>query len=193
MILKRDEFIAFDYVQSQKYLSKQSVAKADYSKILVIVVGANGSGKSTYIANLYAKGYVRYKYVNADIVAKTIFFSIQSESDRNYRAMKYTTDLVGTMITSGEAFVYESVFSHESKLKLVKFAKDNGYRVVAIYVETDNYDINIKRVAKRVSQGGHNVLEEKISSRWQRVCENVKQLQLVADEFYVFNNSKEIN
>ena len=92
----------------------------------------------------------------------------------------------------GQSFVYESVFSHPNKLDIVKKAKELGYKIIAIYVKTNDAQINVERVALRASQGGHDVPKEKILSRYERVKENVEKLKEIVDDFSEFDNSKDL-
>ena len=48
------------------------------------------------------------------------------------------------------------------------------------------------RVHKRYLQGGHNVEENKIVSRYNRVAENVEKLLKTSDEFYTIDNSNDL-
>lgn len=189
--LGANEFKAYDYQTGYKLLQKLYAREFTGSKTLIIVVGANGSGKSTYIANLTAKNMVNVRYINADIIAKDKFKMVNDEYEKNRKSMLCAMELVDFAIKSGFSFIYETVFSHISKLELVYKAKELGYKIIAIYLKTNSYDINIKRVALRVGQGGHNVPTDKIISRYARMLENVEKLKTIADVFITFDNSCE--
>lgn len=153
-------------------------------RIAVFVVGANGSGKSTLIANIYQKGYCDLPYINADIMA------LNNLDD--YTAMMSTTQLVRDYILGGKGFIYETVFSHPDKIELIKLTKENGFKIIIIYVSTLNPNINILRVQKRVAQGGHNVPQEKITARYYRCVQNIELGKKLADQFIEINNSTDL-
>lgn len=184
-------FKAFDYNTSFDILYNSFKNNTDKKGDFIIVVGANGSGKSTYIANLLKTNDIDIRYINADIVEKTLFSNIDDDKQRMITSMEYTKNIMEQAIENRQSVIYETVFSHPSKLDLVKKAIENGYNVKAIYIKTNNYNINISRVKKRASQGGHDVPEEKIISRYPRVLSNVKILEGIVDDFTVFDNSKE--
>ena len=181
-----DNFIPYTYGDSLKILQSIS-ALENKEKVLVLVVGANGSGKSTFIANWFTLSNPKMQYVNADLMLVN-----SGVGNASYTTMEKTIDYVYDLINNNKSFIYETVFSHLSKLEIANYAKNKGYKIIAVYVKTNDVNININRVAKRVSQGGHNVPEDKIISRFNRVIENVKKLKNISDEFYEFDNSVDI-
>jgi Uncharacterized protein conserved in bacteria len=88
-------------------------------------------------------------------------------------------------------FTWETVFSHESRLEMMNHAKNCGYRVHLTYVTTKNPDINVARVRNRVLEGGHDVPEDKIRSRYERSISFLPQMILAADEVLIYDNSYE--
>ena len=89
---------------------------------------------------------------------------------------------------SCESFIAETVASHESKVDLVRRARDAGYYVHLIVVAVPE-DYSVERVRMRVAAGGHDVPEEKIRSRWQRLWGNVVAMAELATSTEVFDNS----
>lgn len=86
-------------------------------------------------------------------------------------------------------FTFESVMSHESKVRLLSEAQAAGYRTYLYYVATDDPLINISRVSNRVALGGHSVPEEKIISRYHRSLALLMDAIQVSNRAYVFDNS----
>jgi predicted ABC-type ATPase len=62
----------------------------------------------------------------------------------------------------------ETVFSHPSKRQLVEAAIDTGY-LVSLHVVMVPEGLAVARVAQRVRDGGHDVPEDKIRSRYLRL------------------------
>lgn len=178
--------------QANQILSKAGKLKLSTSKTLYIFAGPNGSGKSTLIANHYLDGKLEVEYVNADLYCKELFNDEPDENERNIKAMHYCMDKVEKYIDEGVSFCYETVLSHPSKLELARKAKEKGYKIISTFVYTSSPEINISRVAKRVTQGGHDVSNDKIVSRYYRSIENAKMLENLSTEFYKFDNSKEM-
>lgn len=58
-----------------------------------------------------------------------------------------------------------------------------------MFVLTVNPRINVARVKARVAQGGHDVDEEKIISRYTKSLNNIKELLLLCDIMHVYDNT----
>ena len=61
------------------------------------------------------------------------------------------------LLKQKERFSFETVFSHSSKLDIMKEARKNGYKVYLYFVSTESPEINKLRVESRRDQGGHDV------------------------------------
>lgn len=81
--------------------------------------------------------------------------------------------------------------SFSDKLDFVRKAKTLRYRIISIFVGTESADINCARVKQRVSEGGHDVPEDKIRSRYNKSMDNLPLLAECSDELYVYDNSGE--
>lgn len=184
-------FKNINFSQSYKILEKLYFSQDKFDKILYIFAGPNGSGKSTFIANLAAFENFDIKYINADIIATQKFSHIKDEKQRNYDSMFYTMNLVKQYISQSKCFCYETVLSHTSKLDIVEMAKQNGYKIISVFVCTSSPEINIQRVQKRASQGGHDVPPDKITQRYYKSKQNWQKLKDLSDEYYEFDNSKD--
>jgi predicted ABC-type ATPase len=86
-------------------------------------------------------------------------------------------------------FVAETVFSHESKLELVKNAQQRGFRVILYHIHVSTPDLAKARVATRIHQGGHSVPADKIEARFDRTLRLIPRAAACADVTLVFDNS----
>jgi predicted ABC-type ATPase len=87
---------------------------------------------------------------------------------------------------------FETVFSSQEKIKLLKQAQEQGYKVYLYFVSTNSPTINIDRVKTRVAIGGHAVAEEKIRERYYRSLNNLfGALQFVHRAFFFDNSTSE--
>lgn len=154
------------------------------SPIVVILAGPNGSGKTT-IKNMMLElsfGYIPKTFINADEIKLELNCTDKEAQNESFIKLD-------EMIRMKKSFIYETVFSHESKIELLKRLKENGYHIKVIFVLTENPNINIKRVQKRVSQGGHNVPKEKIIARYYRSLAFIERIEKLASKLYVINNT----
>ena len=72
------------------------------------------------------------------------------------------------LVEQGVNFSFETVMSDESKIRFLKDAKDNGYRIYLYFVCTDDPITNVGRVKERTQNNGHDVSFDKIVGRYPR-------------------------
>lgn len=155
-------------------------------KQLWLLAGGNGAGKSTfYRTQLEPLGL---PFVNADILAKKLY-SEQAEY-KSYEAAKIAESMRMELLQQGRTFCFETVFSHPSKIDFIALAKSMGYEIVLVFVHLENIALHQARVAQRVSEGGHSVPEDKVSSRIPRVLQNIQQALPLCDHCYLLDNSQ---
>ena len=160
------------------------------SATLYVFAGPNGSGKSTVIKDYIAfYGLDDIEYICPDIYAATLFGDIRDLMEKYQKAMNFAAYKRERLLKEQKSMIVETVLSHSSKLDFVQTAKQAGYCVISVFIGTSSPSINIARVQKRVSQGGHDVPEDKIRSRYVRSMENLPLLAECSDELYVYDNS----
>lgn len=181
-----------DYSTAFNALSKYSDASKNKAleKNLLVIAGPNGSGKSTLI-----KQYIEYfnlfdyEYINSDIYARNLFSKIQDEKEKYLKAFEIEIIRKETALKESRNFIMETVNSSDKNFDFYRRCQESGYNITVIFIATDSPEINIKRVAKRVSQGGHGVPQDRIISRYYKSIENAKPLYDFADEILIFDNS----
>jgi predicted ABC-type ATPase len=154
----------------------------DRRPIVVALAGPNGAGKSTfYDAHLATTGL---HFVNADVLALNGKMS-------PYVAANAADVTRRHLVEQRESFIFETVFSDPvgDKLKLLKDAEHAGYTVVLVFIGIAGPEISDDRVAMRVSQGGHDVPQNKLVERFPRVMNNLKRALTELSNVWVFDNS----
>jgi predicted ABC-type ATPase len=150
------------------------------SKPLVLVfAGPNGSGKSTITKLIPQHGV----YVNADDLKKEYALT-------DIEAAQKAESLRNKLIEKKSDFTFETVLSTDRNLLLLQKAKENGYEIRCIYVLTCNADINVSRVKSRVLEGGHDVPEDKIRSRYDKALKLLPKIIDISDKILIFDNSE---
>ena len=71
----------------------------------------------------------------------------------------------------------------------MKKARERGYRVYLYFITTSDPTINKERVLQRVLEGGHDVPENKILTRFSRSLDLLKKALPHTDRAYLFYNS----
>lgn len=157
----------------------------DRTPVLHLLAGPNGAGKTTLAQRVIVPA-TRLPFVNADeIVVRDGLTGAEAAYEASTRAAAERRAL----FTTGTSFVTETVFSHTSKVQLVLDARAAGFRV-ALHVVMIPVDLSLRRVAERVSRGGHDVPADKIRQRHARLWPLVAEAIQRADETYVYDNSR---
>ena len=154
---------------------------------IIIVAGPNGSGKSTLASQLKFE----CEFISADKYEKILLAHITDREKRELKATLIITKEIQSSISSNSSFAFETVFATKTIPSFLKNAKKNGYIITLHYVATDDCEINIARVAKRVSEGGHDVPRQKIISRYKETLEILPQLIKFVDTAILYDNSNE--
>ena len=109
----------------------------------------------------------------------------------SYMAAAISDFLRYKMIQSDSSFSFESVFSHESKIKEIEIAKKAKFIIYFYFISTSDPLINYQRIKNRVETGGHDVPNEKINERYYRTMNNLFTAFKLSDRAYLFDNTSE--
>lgn len=155
--------------------------------ILVVLAGPNGAGKSTLYETRIAPS-LSTTFVNADVIQGDEL----KDGDMNaaYRAAHIAAERRSELLAQSKSFVTESVFSHPSKLDLIREAKKIGYRIMVFHICVENPDLSVARVVERVKEGGHPVPETKVRQCYDRNGPLIRQAVLQSDVAHIYDNSK---
>lgn len=93
------------------------------------------------------------------------------------------------LLDEGKTFTFETVMSSPDKVEFMKEARERGYRVYLYFVATDDPEINLDRVRRRVMQGGHPVPDDKVRKRYRESIDLMTEACYTAHRAYVFDNS----
>lgn len=156
------------------------------SPTLIVLAGPNGSGKSTLYQTRVAPIFSG-PFINADIIQRKELCDNRPEA--SYHAAKIAETRRGEALSCRIDFVAETVFSHESKVDLIKQARSAGYVIWILHVGVGSPDLSVARVAHRVAAGGHDVPDNKIHDRYHRSAPLIRMAVLMADHGVVYDNS----
>lgn len=153
---------------------------------LIIVGGANGTGKTTFAQQYVAEFGVAY--LGADAIAAELAphdpASVQIQAGRQFVAR------VDQHLDRGETFVVESTLSGVTLKRTIEQARLKGYKVSIYYVFVDSPETCVARVAHRVRMGGHSVPEVDIRRRFARSLYNFWHVyRELADKWVVMYNA----
>lgn len=129
-----------------------------------------------------AKFKKSYSFANQKIVLGSLTYNEQI-------AQIIADFLRKKLLADKKKISFETVFSHESKLDIMRQAREMGYKVYLYFIATESPEINKFRVETRVKKGGHAVPPDKIVSRYYRSLDLLYDAAQLTYQTYFFDNS----
>jgi predicted ABC-type ATPase len=154
--------------------------------VLHVVAGPNGSGKTTFCYRVLIPA-THLPFVNADEIAHQRWPG--DEEAHGHDAAAAAAKERDRYLAASASFIAETVFSHPSKLELIRKAKASGY-LVALHVVLVPEDLSVARVGLRTEQGGHSVPIAKVRARYRRLWPLVNKAAALADEARYYDNCR---
>lgn len=141
-------------------------------------------------SGLINKEYTHEQFLNSYFLRGNRLH-LKDKSKVDYLAQVTADFLRKKMLELRKRFSFETVFSHVSKVDIMKEAVKLGYKVYLYFVSTSSPEINKFRVLARVAKGGHDVNEDKIVSRYYRSMDLLYNAAQFAYQAFFFDNSRE--
>lgn len=159
------------------------------SKNLYIISGCNGAGKTTASYTVLPEILDCREFVNADEIARGLSpFNPESVA---IEAGKLMLQRIEDLLAKEETFSIETTLATRSYVNLVKRAQEKGYRVCLLFFWLNSPELALKRVAERVSKGGHNIPQDTIKRRYAAGINNLFKLFMpIVDYWVIFDNSE---
>lgn len=154
--------------------------------LLWLVIGPNGAGKSSFYDHRIAPR-LRVEFINANRISAEMLGAI--DPSHAYEAARIATARRRSLLASGRSMVFETVFSHPSKLAFAEEALARGYELRVSLIVLDSPDRCVDRVARRVRRGGHPVPELKIRQRFARMLPLAISAARLAGRAWIYDNS----
>lgn len=156
--------------------------------VLHLLAGPNGAGKSTLAESILIPR-THLPFVNADLLAEQLWPGDRDEQSRRAAAVsQLAAGERDRLMAEKVSFITETVFSHPSKVDLLRRAQLFGY-TVSLHIVMVPEDLAVERVADRVTFGGHTVPEDKIRGRYGRLWELVARARAMVDRADFYDNS----
>lgn len=157
------------------------------TKRLVIVGGPNGAGKTT-LARAYAEEHA-LRYLGADDIAAQLNPTAPA-AVRVAAARAFSREMRAALVAE-ESLVVESTLSGGSLGEHLNRARQAGYALTVVMVFLDSEELCLRRVAQRVSAGGHDVPEVDVRRRFRRSLQQFMQrYRLLGDDWWVVFNGE---
>lgn len=156
-------------------------------QILYIIAGCNGAGKTTASYSVLPDLLECREFVNADEIAKGLSpFNPESVA---IEAGKLMLQRIELLLYQKKTFAIETTLATRSYASLVKRAHEVGYVVVLLFFYLPSPEMAVARVAKRVSEGGHDIPIETINRRYWLGLQNFFNIfESIVDSWMFFDN-----
>lgn len=157
-------------------------------KEVVIIAGANGSGKTTFARKFL--DVTKYEFLNADDIAKEM--NPEDPAQVRIAAGKALINRIHELVQAQNSFVIESTLSGSFLLKHIESFRTAGYEINLTFIYLGSTNLCAERIKTRVLQGGHDVPIEDIVRRYKRgLIRFWSEYRLVTDYFsIVFNHEQ---
>ncbi len=158
-------------------------------KNLYIIAGCNGAGKTTASFTVLPEMLNCHEFVNADEIAKGL--SPFNPEGVAIQAGRLMIERVIQLMKEDKSFAFETTLSTRSYVKLVQQAQRNGYYVTLLFFSLASPEQAVRRVAQRVSQGGHNIPTDVVYRRYASGLKNLFQMYANEVDYWAFYDNSD--
>ncbi len=155
---------------------------------IIIIAGANGTGKTTFSKGLIAETH--YPFLNADEIEKEL--GLPDTNAAKIQAGRIFFERLRGLSHQESSLILESTLAGGYLIKILQKLKAKGYVVKIVYVFLANVEICIERIKHRVTLGGHFVPDEDVRRRFYKSREKFwNTYKNLADDWVMYFNSTE--
>ena len=160
-----------------------------------IVLGVNGSGKTTYFKHILNEKLQDKEvvFINADEIKIDLVKKGMNSEAAKVKSGQIAISKISECIRNKKSFSLETTFTDDGamgSIAIIKELKKNGYEIKGYNVYTNDINLNIERVSNRFLKGiGHFVPEEIIRYRYEKYINNLLENKDLFDTLNFYNNT----
>ena len=159
-------------------------------KHLYIISGPNGAGKTTASYTILPRILECREFVNADEIARGL--SPFNPASVAIEAGRLMLSRIKELLARNESFSIETTLATRSYFRLIEQAHSQGYDVTLLYFWLNSPELAERRVAERVSKGGHNIPTDIIHRRYYEGIHNLFEIYMpIVDTWVIADNSSQ--
>lgn len=158
---------------------------------LYLMAGPNGTGKTSFYFHAASDGLINKNipFVNIDLMAQ----SLGGYTEESFaKAQDLYRETVGKYLLLKEDFLIESNLAESRNYDWIASMKKAGYEAVLYFLSTDDVEINIGRIKRRVAEGGHDMPEAVVRSRYAQSHFYLKTKLRDFKEAYLIDNTTHV-
>ncbi len=155
---------------------------------VVVIGGPNGAGKTTISRDFISETLGLAEFVNADFIAKGLS---GFEPDRSALAAgRIMLARLRELAAARSDFAFETTMASRTFAPWLAELTASGYEFHLAFVWLNSPELAIRRVNRRVREGGHYVPPDTVRRRYQHGIANFVRLYLpLATRWRVYDNS----
>lgn len=167
------------------------MAEQPGSSCIYVLAGTNGAGKSSLAGAAFLEAGV--EFFNPDAAALRIRSANPgiTQEQANSAAWRQGKRLLQRAIAERLTFAFETTLGGETMTALLATALFNEIEVRIWYVGLEGPELHIQRVRARVLNGGHDIPEIRVRTRYDSSRLNLIRLMPRLIELRVYDNSEE--
>ena len=157
---------------------------------LTIFAGINGAGKSTlYNFIKSSKHYDLGKRICPDEILQD-FNGDWTDQTHQIKSGLLALRQIRHCLKHNKSFNWETTVLGPTALKIIKQAKQQGYKVNLNFIGVQNVEQSLERIQKRVDEGGHGINDNVVKKRYNRQFDNIKEVCQQIDNTIFYDNTK---
>jgi len=141
---------------------------------LYVIAGPNGSGKTTFSADLVPPGIAIFDGDKELLQLQQKFTGTDPSRLMEYINEEYFPEKKEAAIRSRTDFAFETNFATSDVMQTAKLFKSAGYETNLIYIGLASVQDALQRVDLRVRKGGHFVTAENIRTNYEAGIHNLQ-------------------
>lgn len=151
-----------------------------------LIAGPDGVGRTTYALRYLRAALGTVHLVSVSEIAWGLSPLEPRAADRS--AGRAALVRARELMRSGTTFAMETTLAGRAHLALAAEARAAGISFGLLYFAVPDVEICLARVARRVTEGGHDVPEADVRRRFARSAANLATYARLADRWRVFDN-----
>ncbi|MHB8386668.1 AAA family ATPase [Metallibacterium sp.] len=158
---------------------------------ITVLAGTNGAGKSSIAGQALREA--GGAYFNPDEATRQILAANPglAEEAANAFAWQESVQRLRAAITHNADYTFETTLGGQTVTGLLLVAAAAGHELVIWYCGLDSPERHLARVAARVADGGHDIPEAKVRTRYEASRANLVRLMPHVTMLRVYDNSAE--
>ncbi len=155
-------------------------------KVYTIIAGPNGVGKTSLYHILKSSDDLGERINIDEIVSMR---GNWMDKILQLKASRTAMSLLNQYISNEITFHQETTLPGNVILKQIRKAKEKGFIIRLYFVSVESVDVALKRVEKRVINGGHGIDEPTLRKRFESMPEQLKSILPLCDTASFYDNT----